>query len=307
MLEIFIQAMNQPAQVVEHVGMALSDLLPSQITAFIQAMQPTESVDYLRKSGDRTIAFAEISAQPQITRPAVPAPRGWRSVDVVPGVTAYQVPSEDEEWVEPVLPSDRWALGLDGTRHPYISKLELAELMAHSASQTSAAQKYIWKDTWQGEGYSRERDQQGQLVANREGGADIHVEVSFDASVIDPQQPNLRVVITNDQDVTAQVTNLSAFLLDQLTGETIAREDFAQLPPTYEVTLTRNGGFNGTEMKILEPSGSLVFEYHVARSELRSMFPLEIEGINRRFEERMQYIQSLEAQGWTVMEVPPPS
>jgi hypothetical protein len=131
--------------------------------------------------------------------------------------------------------------------------------------------------------------------------------VSFDASVTNPNQPNLRILLINDQAVTAQVTNLSAFLMDQLTGETIERRDFEQLPPAYEVTVTLNGGFKGAEVRMLEPSGTLAFEYHVSPQELQAMFPIKIEGINRLFDERVEEIDDLAAQGWVVMEVPPPS
>ncbi|MCU0567856.1 MAG: hypothetical protein MUF49_14800 [Oculatellaceae cyanobacterium Prado106] len=193
--------------------------------------------------------------------------------------------------------------GFDGTRHPYVSTVSYAQLMASEI----APDRYIWTDTWEGEGYDRERDQNGQLISQREGGADIHVGISFDATITDPNQPNLRIVLINDQAVTAQVTNLSAFLMDQLSGESIDRIDFAQLPPTYEVILSKNGGFRGTELKILEPLGTLVFEYHVTRPELKAMFPLKLQGINHFFDERLQEIANLEQQGWLILEVPPPS
>jgi hypothetical protein len=272
---------------------------------FMDWLSP-EPVQRLRKGSDRMLAFAEFVATPQVDRPRVIAPDGWRSVEVASGVTAYNAPSEEAVSVEPVISvvdAPDMNLGLDGTRHPYVSEVDYREMIANEV----APQKYIWNGTWQGEGYDRERDHRGQLISRREGGADIHVGVSFDASVTDPKQPNLRIVLINDQEVTAQVTNLSAFLMDQITGEAIERKDFEQLPPAYEVTLTLNGGFKGAEVRLLEPSGTLAFEYHVSPQELQAMFPIRLEGINRLFDERVQEIEDLAAQGWIVMEVPPPS
>jgi hypothetical protein len=315
MLEILIQQMAElsAAVVVNAVpgfvkSFSESDLdpwLPDQVTPFVDSLQPSKSVERLRKGSDRTLAFAGVVATPKIDRPAVIAPEGWRSVEVASGVTAYNAPSEDAVAIEPVLPGDELfpTHGLDGTRHPYVSEVGYSEVMAEEI----APQKYIWNGTWQGEGYDRERDRQGQLVSQREGGADIHIGVSFDASVTNPNQPNLRIMLINDQAVTAQVTNLSAFLMDQLTGETIERRDFEQLPPAYEVTVTLNGGFKGAEVRMLEPSGTLAFEYHVSPQQLQAMFPIKIQGINRLFDERVQEIDDLAAQGWMVMEVPPPS
>jgi hypothetical protein len=323
MLETLIQqAIDPPAMVrqyiVEQFDPQSSDR-PSEpgqwwdMGAVVDTFHPPEPVQRLRKASERTLAFAQISATPQVDRPAVPAPVGWRSVETKVGVTAYNPPTEEEVAVEPVVRRDdsERGLGWDGTRHPYVVEVSVAELLAKATLAVSAKQRapqqFVWHDTWQGEGYSRERDRQGQLISEREGGADIHIGISFDASITNPQQPNLRIILINDQDVTAQVTNLSAFLMDQLTGETIDRRDFEQLPPVYEVTLTLNGGFKGTEVKTLEPLGTLVFEYHVLPEDLQAMFPIRLEGINQLFEQRRQEVEMLESHGWVVMEVPPPS
>jgi hypothetical protein len=324
MLEIIIQqavldsSIERSAQVLVSAVPAIvenysdSDLDPWQAGQenFLTDWFSSPETARLRKAADRTLAFAEPLATPQVNHPPVIAPEGWRSVEVAAGVTAYNAPSEEAVMVEPVIPvvdapylNAGIDVGFDGTRHPYVSEIGYAEIMANEV----APQKYIWNGTWQGEGYDRERDRQGQLVAYREGGADIHLGISFDASVTDPKQPNLRILLINDQAVTAQVTNLSAFLMDQLTGAAIERRDFEQLPPAYEVTLTLNGGFKGAEMRLLEPSGTLVFEYHVSPQEMQAMFPIKLEGINRLFDERVQEIEDLAAQGWIVMEVPPPS
>jgi hypothetical protein len=325
MLEIFIQlAIDPPAAIrqyiVEQLDSEPSDrqsgmegFLSDPIGAVVNTFNPPQPVQRMRKGSDRTLAFAQIAATPQFDRAAVPAPEGWRSVETVAGVTVYNAPSEDEVAVEPVVQRDdsERGLGWDGTRHPYVIEVSMAELLskAHSTRypQGVAPQQFIWNDTWQGEGYSRERDRHGQLISQREGGADIHIGISFDQSITNPEQPNLRIVLINDQDVTAQVTNLSAFLMDQLTGETIDRRDFEQLPPAYEVTLSLNGGFKGTEVRTLDPLGTLVFEYHVTPQDLQAMFPIRLQGINRLFAQRQQEVESLESQGWVVMEVPPPS
>jgi hypothetical protein len=317
MLEILIQQAIDPLAmvrqyIVEQFDPESSDrpsglgrLLSDPVSAVIDTFHAPEPVERLRKASERTLAFAQISATPQVDRPAVLAPVGWRSVETMAGVTAYNPPSEDEVAVEPVVRRDdsERGLGWDGTRHPYVAEVSVAELLAKAV----APQQFVWNDTWQGEGYSRERDRQGQLISEREGGADIHIGISFDASITNPNQPNLRIILINDQDVTAQVTNLSAFLMDQLTGETIDRQDFEQLPPAYEVTLTLNGGFRGTEVKTLEPLGTLVFEYHVLPEDLQAMFPIRLEGINKLFNQRQQQVEVLESHGWVVMEVPPPS
>jgi hypothetical protein len=316
MLETLIQqVIDPPAMIRQYIVEQLDSespdrpsvarLLSDPVGTVVNTLQSPQPVDRLRKASDRTLAFAQISATPQVDRPAVPAPQGWRSVETITGVTAYNPPSEDEVVVEPVIHSDdsERGLGWDGTRYPYVVEVSVAELLAKAI----APQHFIWSDTWQGEGYSRERDRLGQLVSERENGADIHIGISFDASITNPAQPNLRIVLINDQDVTAQVTNLSAFLMDQLTGETIERRDFEQLPPAYEVTLSLNGGFKGTEVRTLDPLETLVFEYHVAPQELQAMFPLRLQGINRLFAQRQQEVESLESQGWVVMEVPPPS
>jgi hypothetical protein len=326
MLETFIQlAIDPPAvirqYIVEQLDSEPSDQQPGvgeflfdPVGTVRNTFQSPEFVQRMRKGSDRTLAFAQIVATPQIDRAAVPAPDGWRSVATVAGVTVYNAPSEDEIAVEPVVAqrndSER-GLGWDGTRHPYVIEVSVAELLSQAHSlrypQGVAPQQFIWNETWQGEGYSRERDRQGQLISQREEGADIHIGISFDQSITNPEQPNLRIILINDQDVTAQVTNLSAFLMDQLTGETIDRRDFEQLPPTYEVTLSLNGGFKGTEVRTLDPLGTLVFEYHVTPQDLPGMFPIKLQGINRLFAQRQQEVEALESQGWVVMEVPPPS
>jgi hypothetical protein len=317
MLETLIQQVIDPPAmirqyIVEQLESESSDrpsglgrLLSDPVGAVVDTFQSPQPVERLRKASDRTLAFAQISATPLVDRPAIPAPKGWRSVETVAGVTAYNPPSEDEVAIEPVIYRDdsERGLGWDGTRYPYVVEVSVADLLGKAI----APQQFIWNATWQGEGYSRERDRLGQLVSERENGADIHIGISFDASVTNPDQPNLRIILINDQDVTTQVTNLSAFLMDQLTGETIDRRDFEQLPPAYEVTLSLNGGFKGTEVRTLDPLGTLVFEYHVAPQDLQAMFPLRLQGINRLFAQRQQEVERLESQGWVVMEVPPPS
>jgi hypothetical protein len=293
-------------------GRSLNHFL-DQVKGHGAPLRSPQMTPRLRKTSDRTLAFAKISATPRLDRPAIPAPVGWRSVNIEPGVTAYNPPIGEEVTVEPSLDNNdsarmaKW----DGTRHPYIVEVSMDELLSQACCSPDttkvAPHLFIWSDTWQGEGYDREHNGLGQLVSQRESGADIHVGISFDASVTNPNQPNLRIILINDQDTTSQDTNLSAFLLDQSTGKAIDRQDFKQLPPAYEVTLTLNGGFKGTEVKTLEPLETLVFEYHVTPKDLRSLFPIRLEGINRLFNQRQQEVETLESLGWVVMEVPPPS
>jgi hypothetical protein len=192
---------------------------------------------------------------------------------------------------------------IDGTRHPYVLHLELDTLLQQSVGQG----QYQIAATWQGEGYDRGRDRHNTLISQRELGDDIHITVFYDASVKLEAQPNLIITLENKQQLTGQYTNISAFWMDAETGEAIARRDFEQLPPTYSVTLSKNGGFAGTETKPLLPGGRTVFTGHVAPSELPHVFPLKLQADNQLFEERQAVLQELRSQGWLIKEVPPPS
>jgi hypothetical protein len=192
---------------------------------------------------------------------------------------------------------------IDGTRHPYVLYLGLDTLMQHSVGQG----QYQISATWQGEGYDRERDRHNTLISQRELGDDIHITVFYDASIKHKTQPNLIITLENEQQLTGQYTNISAFWMDAETGEAIARRDFEQLPPTYSVTLSKNGGFAGTETKQLLPGSRTIFAEHVTSSELPHVFPLKLQADNQLFEERQGVLQELRSQGWLIKEVPPPS
>lgn len=240
----------------------------------------------------------------RISTTKIAAPTGWKAVQVSEGVTAYVAPQpiatqesidrpSSNESNELILPDS-----LDGTRSPYVTAIDLADVLANPI----APQRYVWQGVWQGEGYSREYDADGNLVSQQEGGNDIHLTLSYDAAITSAQEPNLIVTIESQQDKTAQLTNLSAFLLDSH-GKTLARKDFSQLPPLYQVSLTHNGI---ATIKSLPPLGKITFSYHVSAAELLQRFPIELKAVNQLADERAQEIASLEAQGWLVKEVPSP-
>jgi hypothetical protein len=232
--------------------------------------------------------------------PLAVAPEGWKAVDLAQGITAYSAPV-DTAWAYSTANDIDWENGgLDGTRYPYISDISWADLSSHS----EAPEKYSWNGVWRGEGYNRVLDQNAQLVAEREDGVDIYLNVSLDTSITDVRQPNLWITVQNDQNQTAQLTNLSAFWVDKETGETLKRKDFPQLSPVYEVTVIRNGGYAGFETRVLERSGTVTFAYHVSPEQIKQGLPIRLEGVNRGFGQRQQEIFDLQAQGWIVKEVP---
>jgi hypothetical protein len=250
-------------------------------------------------------AIAKNFTQSQIAPLEAAVPGGWKTNQIAAGVVAYSVPAEDVETVADPVTATATATAtaaptLDGTRFPYVSEVRGSDFLAHPI----ALGVYQWTDTWAGEGYSREYDRRGKLVAEREGGVDVEVTFVYDSNIKDPTKPNLMIMVQNNQDKTGQLTNLSAFLNDPKTGAAIARQDFAQLPPTYDVIATRNGGFGGTEVKTLDPLGTVTFAYRVSLDELNRQ-PIKLQGNNVHFNERLQEIASLEAQGWVVKEVPP--
>lgn len=245
-------------------------------------------------------AIAKNFTQSQIKPLEAAVPGGWKTNQIAAGVVAYSVPTEEVETIaDPVAAIASTGSTLDGTRFPYVSEVHGSDLLANPI----APGVYQWTNTWAGEGYSREYDRQAQLVAEREGGADVNVIFTYDSNIKDPTKPNLTIKVQNNQDETGQLTNLSAFLNDPQTGKAIARQDFAQLPPVYDVIATRNGGFGGTETKTLDRLGTVTFAYRVSLDELNRQ-PIKLQGVNSRFNERLQEIADLEAQGWIVKEVP---
>ncbi|MBI4784942.1 MAG: hypothetical protein HY785_27085 [Oscillatoriophycideae cyanobacterium NC_groundwater_1537_Pr4_S-0.65um_50_18] len=309
---------TQEAYLTEPVDLS-STAVPQLNRAFRdlpQVQQPVAQRYAARKPHPRQLPSQTLSQKLALQKPASPksealaaipkaiaAPKGWKAVQVSEGVTAYVAP-EAIESIDSESNSgtrDGWATLLDGTRSPYVTAIDLADLLANPI----APQHYVWQGVWQGEGYSREHDAEGGLVAQQEGGNNIHLNLSYNAAITDPQQPNLMITIASQQDKTAQLTNMSAFLLDSQTGKTLARKDFAQLPPFYHVSLTQEG-VEGQVMKSLPPLGTVTFAFHVASAELPKRFPIQLEAVNQLAEERAQEIAALEAQGWIVKEVPPP-
>lgn len=265
----------------------------------------SEHSSHLEKVFNEIPALSQnVQSANKISTTKIAAPTGWKAVQVSEGVTAYVAPQtiatqesidrpRSDESEELILPDS-----LDGTRSPYVTAIDLADVLANPI----APQRYIWQGVWQGEGYSREHDADGNLVSQQEGGNDIHLTLSYDAAITQAQEPNLIVTIESQQDKTAQLTNLSAFLLDSH-GKTLARKDFSQLPPLYQVSFTHNGI---AAIKSLPPLGTTTFSYHVSAAELPQRFPIELKAVNQFADERAQEIASLEAQGWLVKEVPSP-
>lgn len=247
-----------------------------------------------------------VTTQPKITESAVKVaiPEGWQTENLSEGVTSYTLPVEHKTDLEYDAANDvdTKDLGLDGTRHPYVSDISEADLTQDSYNKNH----YSWKGVWQGEGYNRVLDQDHQLVAERENSVDIYLRISLDTSITDVTKPNLIVTVKSNQDKTAQLTNISAFWIDSKTGKTLDRQDFSQLPPVYEVTVSRNGGYAGTETKELESLGTATFAYHVSAEQLKQNLPIRLTAVNRLFAERQQEIYDLQAKGWVVKEVPAP-
>ncbi|NJR39093.1 MAG: hypothetical protein HC781_09960 [Leptolyngbyaceae cyanobacterium CSU_1_4] len=230
---------------------------------------------------------------------------GWQTETLAEGVTAYTLPDQyktDFEY-DTMNDANTTEVGLDGTRHPYISDISQADLTQDSNNPYH----YFWEGIWQGEGYNRVLDQNQQLVAERENSVDIHLRIALDTSITNVTKPNLMITVKSEQDKTAQLTNLSAFRIDSKTGKTLDRQDFAQLSPMYEVTASRNGGYAGTETQELEPLGTITFAYHVSAEQIKQNLPIRLSAVNRLFAERQQEIYDLQAKGWIVKEVPAPS
>ena len=239
----------------------------------------------------------------------VAVPGDWQTENPVEGVTVYTLPPEYKTDLGYDAVNDGETqdsgqeLELDGTRHPYVSDISEADLTQDSHNP----KRYFWNGVWQGEGYNRRLDRNDHLVAEREKSVDIYLSISLETSITDVTKPNLIITIKSNQDKTAQLTNISAFRIDSKTGKTLDRQDFPQLPPVYEVTASRNGGFAGTEIKELEPLGTATFAYHVSAEQVKQNLPIRLNAVNRLFAERQQEIYDLQAKGWVVKEVPAPT
>jgi hypothetical protein len=221
----------------------------------------------------------------------------WQTEKIGRGVTGYHAP-EDTGLEYSISDVTEIEGTLDGTRYPYVTDVHYTDLVA----VPDRPGQYVWNGIWEGEGYNRVWDSSHRLVAEREPGVDVYLNVKLDQTIKDPQTPNLIITVENAQDQTAQLTNLSAFWIDRETGETLERKDFEQLPPVYEVTVSRNGGYGGTETKILQRLGTVTFAYHVSPEQMQQ--PLRLAGVNRSFAQRQQEIYDLQTQGWIVKEVP---
>ncbi len=239
----------------------------------------------------------------------IAVPEGWKAESPAEGVVSYTLPAEYKTSLEYDAVNDGetqdsgQGSGLDGTRHPYISNISKADLTQDSHNPNH----YYWNGIWQGEGYNRMLDRNDHLVAEREKSVDVYLSISLDTSITDATKPNLVITIKSNQDKTAQLTNISAFQIDSKTGKTLDRQDFPQLPPVYEVTASRNGGYAGTETKELEPLGTATFAYHISAEQVKQNLPIRLTAVNRLFAERQQEIYNLQAKGWVVKEVPAPT
>jgi hypothetical protein len=308
--------------------LTLPTLLLSQFSTTPELQTP------IKVSFSRIVPVA--SAIARISESAIATPPGWTAATVANGVQAYSPP--DEAAIALAMPPEQTANGMDGsspdapngmatdlssavfnasdrlngtnvnstndidgTRRPYVNEIRLADLLEHSV----APGKYLWHTVWQGEGYDRSWEMGDRLVSHRENGADIHVTITYDTTMPAPH-PNLRIVLENEQNVTTQVTNISAFYWSE-TGELLDRQDFGQLPPYYDITVTKNGGFGGIDHQVLEPLGVQTFAYRVSPEQLAQFFPLKLQGDNQFFRARQELLFELKTQGWEVKEVPPPS
>jgi hypothetical protein len=267
----------------------------------LRTLTEPQPVQELEGALAQTATIAQPIAQVQAKQPAIAPPAGWKAVTLDTGATVYQAPTAiTADASSTAADQDVFSVdSLDGTRQPYLTELQSNDLMKHKV----APNQYAWRGMWQGEGYTRELDYEGWLVARQEGGNNIYLSTTYDASVTDPNKPNLFITVESSQDKTAQLTNLSAFLYDTNTGKLVERRDFAQLPPFYNVSMTLNGK---TQTKQLRPLGTTTFAYHVDKSNLNNQFPLTMEAVNQLVNERNQQIAALEAQGWVVKEVPAP-
>jgi len=306
-------AQSRDAYLAEHPNLPSSQLLRSgKAFSGLPAALSQNSHFSVTKTSATKIAAAKIPTKTSTTKTSatkiaaaqIAAPAGWKAVQVSESVTAYVAP----QTVETSAPSnpesaDRLILptSVDGTRWLYVTEIDLAEVLANSI----APQHYVWHGVWRGEGYSRELGSNGSLVSRQEGGNDIHLTLSYNTAITNPGEPNLIITIESQQDKTAQLTNLSAFLLDSQTCKTLARRDFAQLPPFYYVSLTYDGTVSPI-VKSLPPLGTVTFAYHVSSAELPQHFPMELQAVNQFVDERAQEIANLEVRGWLVKEVPSP-
>jgi hypothetical protein len=242
-------------------------------------------------------------------------PLGWRTVPVSAGVMAYLAPGAEIPVALPDALADSAASdrltnsadadhfasssSIDGTRRPYVTVVSPADLEA------VAPGRFVWQGVWQGEGYERVLDHQGQLVSPREGGADLHLNLVWDQTITDSTQPNLTITVQSNQDQSAQLTNLSAFRNDPDTNQTL-RKDLGQLPPIYRVTLDSSGWLIPQSTKTLQPLGIVTFSYHIPPAKLKQHLPITLKAVNQLFEQRLSEISELEAAGWEIKEVPPP-
>jgi hypothetical protein len=263
----------------------------------------SEEHETLQPALGAVTAIAKNFTQSQIAPLEAAVPGGWKTNQVAAGAVAYAMPGDEVETVtDPIIGGVGNPANFDGTRFPYVNEVRGSDLLKNEISPGV----YQWTTTWEGEGYTREYDRQNRLVADRERGTDIDVTFVYDSNIKDPTKPNLMIMVQNNQDETGQLTNFSAFLNDPETGASIARKDFAQLPPVYDVIASRNGGYGGTEIKTLDPLGTVTFAYRVTLDELNRQ-PIKLQGDNKYFNDRLEEFASLKAQGWVVKEVPPRS
>lgn len=256
---------------------------------------------------------AGLTSTVPIGKPIVPPPRivtpppGWRIVPIKAGVVAYHAPETEvpfflpgstvkQNWFAGGFAADRF----DGTRYPYLLEVSRADLKPVARGQ------FVWSGVWEGEGYDRVLNRQGRLVSSREAGADIHLSLTWDATVTDPTKSNLIITVQSEQNQTGQLTNFSAFLNDPNTKETLERKDLGQLPPFYQVTLDSRGRLITESTKTLQPLGTVTFGYHIPPAELNAHLPITLEAVNQLFDQRLKDIAELEAAGWVVEEVPAP-
>jgi hypothetical protein len=279
----------------------LFSVIPMSLATVVEPYTPVVSAFLERQMG--AIAQTSSSTSSQSAIQPSPLASNWTTKEISPGVTAY-VPPGGQEIVlnrqsnlanrDVTLTRQRFSTGtFDGTIEPYLSEIGINDLKANPIG----ANRYEWKTEWKGEGYER-IDRQLEVTSKREGGANLHLTVMYDATIRNPKQNNLIITVRSDQDETDQLTNISAFKAGQ------TRKDFKQLRPDYDVFFHKNLGFQGIEKKVLRPLGTVTFAYHVQEKDLNRYFPMKLQAINQHFEKRQAELALLETQGWDVRELP---
>lgn len=175
--------------------------------------------------------------------------------------------------------------GLDGTHEPYVMNLSDQQIQDLKDGKTV-------NHVFQGEGWDRERDRNGNVVTRQEGGRDIYLSMSYNK-----ETNTFSIEVDNKQTTTGQLTNFRVLYTDG------SKKDLTQLPPDYDITVTLNGQSDVIRVN----AGQNVrrsFQVNGALESVRG------QGDNIHFPERQEFLrrvqlpQSEGGAGATVIEVP---